>query len=83
MLTEGREANMSEVVAIMAKKKSDSQPMPEDEQREELIAVRCKHSYKRWLLRFAKSERTTPSHLVDQGLMQLAKVRGFELPPDR
>ena len=50
---------------------------------EELIAVRCKPSYKRWLLRFAKDERTTPSQLVDQGLMQLAKIKGYELPPER
>lgn len=71
-------------VAGMSKKKSNPASVPpEDEQREELIAVRCKASYKKWLVRFAKSERTTPSHLVDQGLMQLAKLRGFELPPDR
>jgi hypothetical protein len=71
-------------VATMARKNSKAaSPPPGDEQREELIAVRCKASYKKWLVRFAKSERTTPSHLVDQGLMQLAKLRGFDLPPER
>jgi hypothetical protein len=75
---------MAEAMATMARKKAkDSAPAPADEQREELIAVRCKASYKKWLVGFAKEERTTPSHLVDQGLMQLAKLRGYPLPPDR
>jgi hypothetical protein len=34
-------------------------------------------------MRFSKKERTDPSHLVDQGLAELARVRGFEVPPDR
>lgn len=49
----------------------------------ETICVRCTHSFKKWLAGFAKSERVTPSQLVDQGLAYIAKMRGFELPPDR
>lgn len=71
------------MAATMARKKTNDVPPPADEQRDELIAVRCKRTYKNWLLRFAKSERSTPSQLVDQGLMQLARLRGFELPPER
>lgn len=83
MLTDEREAVMTRL-APMAKKKSDPGNVPPaEEQREELIAVRCKRSYKNWLLRFAKSKRTTPSQLVDLSLMMLAKTEGFELPPER
>jgi hypothetical protein len=85
MPPEGREEKSMEAAVAMAKKKTVTPRAidPGDELREELLAVRCKPSFKRWVERFAKSERMTPSQLVDRGLALLAKSTGFETPPER
>jgi hypothetical protein len=48
-----------------------------------LITIRCRPEYKKWLLAFAKSERDIPSRLIDLGLIELAKIRGYSSPPER
>ncbi len=52
-------------------------------QRDALVAMRCKADFKAWLERFAESERTTPSQLIELGLVQMAKLKSFEEPPRR
>jgi hypothetical protein len=48
-----------------------------------LVAMRCREAFKLWLERFAESERTTPAQLLEHGLLQMAKLKGFEEPPKR
>jgi hypothetical protein len=70
----------------MAKKRANKpgpKPGPPAEQREEIIAVRCKSAYKEWLQEFADSERSTPTNLIDKGLAELAKALKFKAPPKR
>jgi hypothetical protein len=71
-----------ESAATVAKKKPGPKPK-DDGPREALIAVRCRPPFKEWVEAFAKRERVTPSQLVEHGLVELAKVRGVEPPPDR
>ena len=68
-------------VSPMAKKPTKKQPS--EEPRDSLLAVRCKASWKAWVESFAERERVTPTQLVDQGLAELARSRGFEPPPVR
>ena len=51
--------------------------------RTSLVAFKCHDEYKAWLEEFARSERTTPSQLLDLGLVMLAKSKGFDSPPER
>jgi hypothetical protein len=69
----------------MAKKraKPGPKPAPPGEQRDELVAVRCRAEWKAWLQAFAESERSIPTTLIDQGLADLAVKRGFRKPPKR
>jgi hypothetical protein len=64
-------------------KKSRKKPAPPAEQRENIVAVRCKSDWKDWLQRFASKERSTPTNLIDKALADLAAKLGFEEPPDR
>jgi hypothetical protein len=66
----------------MAKKRGPK-PRPAGERRDSSLIVGCRTVWKDWVTRFSKKERTDPSHLVDQGLAELARVRGFDVPPDR
>ena len=45
--------------------------------------MKCRQAYKDWVAEFARSERTTPSGLIDISLYERAKTRGYPLPPDR
>jgi hypothetical protein len=63
-------------------KKKVSKPAGE-EQREDLIALRCRSEYKAWVVRFAKREYSNPTLLIERALAELAKVAGFEPPPER
>lgn len=47
------------------------------------VTVRCEIAYREWLGRFAKAVGTTPSKLVDQGLAEMARLKGFDPPPKR
>jgi hypothetical protein len=64
-------------------KKSRKKPDTPAEQREDIVAVRCKSAWKDWLQRFASKERSTPTNLIDKALADLAAKLGFEEPPDR
>jgi hypothetical protein len=63
--------------------KRGPKPRPADERRESSLIVGCRKIWKEWVTRFSKKERTNPAHLVDQGLADLARNKGFEEPPDR
>ncbi len=67
--------------ATMAKKRGPK-PKP-DEVRSETITLKCRPEYKAWLAEFARSERDIASRLIDLGLIELAKKRGHEPPPER
>jgi hypothetical protein len=69
---------METTLAMAKKKKLDN-----GEQRDSLIAIRCRSTYKAWVESFARSERITPTSLVDIALVELAKTKGFEPPPER
>lgn len=71
------------VEATMAKKRTEPTPEPEEELRDELIAVRCTGRYKKWTKEFAREQLVTPSQLVAIALKFLAENRNFKLPPDR
>jgi hypothetical protein len=65
----------------MAKKRG---PKPQPEQaRSETVTFKCRPEYKEWLVEFAESERDIPSRLIDLGLIEIAKKRGFKPPPPR
>jgi hypothetical protein len=65
-----------------------SQPQPEPlppavEHRDTILAIRCRTDFKAWVEDFAKSERMTQTILVELGLVELAKKKGFRMPPER
>lgn len=68
--------------ARMAKKKTGPTPRP-DLVRSETIAFKCRPDFKEWVSGFADSERDTPSRLIEMALVELAKLRGYEEPPQR
>lgn len=47
------------------------------------VTFRCRSEYRDWLLDFARKERLTPTQLIDFGLIELAKLKGFNPPPER
>jgi hypothetical protein len=55
----------------------------EDEVPSALVAMKCRQEYKDWVIRYAREKRTTPSQLIDGALVSIARIDGFELPPDR
>ena len=57
-----------EAVLEMAKKKTGPKPKPES--RDSLIAMKCRASYKEWVVRIATAERSTPSDLLDRAQME-------------
>jgi hypothetical protein len=63
-------------------KKPGPKPQP-DRARSATVTFKCRPEYKAWLAKFARSERDIPPRLIDLGLIELAKKRGFELPPER
>jgi hypothetical protein len=63
-------------------KQPEHQP-PAIEHRESILAIRCRPDFKGWAADFAKAERVTLTILVELGLVELAKRRGFRLPPER
>jgi hypothetical protein len=67
---------------VMSKKRGPK-PRPDSELRDSSLIVGCRTDWKDWVQRFAKRERTDPAHLVDQGLAGLARIKGFDEPPDR
>jgi hypothetical protein len=71
--------------SLMAKKrvKPGPKPAPPGEQRDEIVAVRCRSDWKDWLQAFAERERSTPTTLIDQALADLAAKRAFRGPPKR
>ena len=46
-------------------------------------AVRMRVEYAAWLEDFAAFNRSTIAGLIDQGLMEFARVKGFKKPPRR
>jgi hypothetical protein len=63
--------------------KRGPKPRPAEERRDTNLIVGCRADWKEWVHRFARSERTTPASLADQGLAALALLRGFDVPPVR
>jgi hypothetical protein len=51
--------------------------------RASLYAFKCYDDYKEWLEEFAGLYRVPPVLLIDQALVELAKLRGFRAPPIR
>jgi hypothetical protein len=73
-------------VMTMAKKQSPKPGRPkaaEGEQRDELIAFRCRSEYKVWALELAGELRLSPTDTLDAGLVELAKKIGFRKAPKR
>lgn len=68
-------------VRIMPKKPGPK-PKP-DEARSETVTFKCRKEYKDWLNEFAEMERDIVSRLIDLGLIDLAKKKGFRPPPKR
>lgn len=46
-------------------------------------SLKMSKPFKEWLDRFAADQRSDVAHLLEQGLAQLARARGFEPPPAR
>lgn len=69
--------------AIVAKKKQAQPATTPASDRVEFIRVRVSGAYKDWLGRFAESERSDMSDLIDDALEAHAKAQGFEPPPKR
>jgi hypothetical protein len=74
------------VETTVAKKKAPARKQqaakPADD-RVDFVRVRVSGSYKDWLIRFAESERSDMSDLIDDALVAHAKARGFDPPPKR
>lgn len=47
------------------------------------VNIRTGAEFKAWLVRFAEAERSTPTQLVERGLVALAKGLKFPAPPAR
>jgi len=72
--------------STMAKKRTNKpgpKPAAPGEQREDIVAVRCRTVWKEWLQEFADRERSTPTALIDQALAESAAKRAFREPPKR
>jgi hypothetical protein len=67
---------------VMANKRGPK-PRPPEERRDSNLIVGCRADWKEWVYRFSRSERMAPSDLADQGLAALARLRGFDVPPNR
>ena len=70
----------------MAKKQAPRAGRPkaaEGEQRDSLIAFRCRAEYKEWALALAEELRLSPTDALDAGLVELAKKMGFKKAPRR
>ena len=68
-----------ETSTLMAKKKSASKRV----KRESITAFRSNAEFKAWLDEFADHERLAPTQLLELGLVEMAKLKGFRLPPRR
>lgn len=51
--------------------------------RETFVTIRCTPAFKAWLVGFAEAQRSSPSHVIDQGVAELARARGVGAPPPR
>ncbi len=66
-----------EGVTLVAKAKSSN---PD---KRALIGMRCDPAFKAWLEKFAEHERSTPTQLLELGLVEMAKLRKYKAPPKR
>lgn len=64
--------------AILVAKKKAAKPSRTDS-----ITIRCTPGFKVWLDGFADNQRLTPTLLIEQGLVDLAKTREYKAPPKR
>jgi hypothetical protein len=72
-----------DTAVVMAKKKTGPAARAPEDQRDSLIAIRCRAEYKEWVSRFAKKLRVNPTNLIDMALAQMAERAGFGEPPER
>jgi hypothetical protein len=70
-------------MAKTPKKKPGPKPIPAGEQRDEIVAVRCRGVWKTWLEGFADHQRSTPTSMIDKALAEMAKSAGYQDPPKR
>lgn len=69
-----------------AKPESGSAPAPDTKkwkQSPQIVNFRGSLEYKAWLDEFAGDQRLTVTSLIDQALSELARQRGFRVPPKR
>lgn len=76
---------MTEALAVAKKRANKPGPKaaPPEEQREELVAIRCTAAWKKWLHEQAKAKRTTVAILLDQAVARVAELDGDDPPPPR
>lgn len=75
---------MGATAAVAKKKGAKTGPKPSAEgPRKSMVALKCRDGWKEWLIRYAKSQRVTPSQIIDIAVAKMAAEDGFETPPER
>jgi hypothetical protein len=64
----------------MAKAKRGRPPKPSQPN---ALSIRGSAEWREFLVEFADHQRTTPTGLIDAALAELARRRGFRVPPKR
>lgn len=65
---------------------ADTAPAPNTAQwrkTPQIVSLRGSREYKAWLDEFAESQRMSLAGLIDFSLAELARQRGFRIPPKR
>ncbi len=75
------------MVVAMAKKNPDkAKPGPKPDPANAMsvhLIVRCRPAWKGWAERYAVHRGSSVAVLVDEALLRLARIEGFEMPPER
>lgn len=66
----------------MARAKPGPKPKPEGRLKN-LMSIRGRDEWKKWLARFARHCRTDSVSTIDRALAEMARREGFEDPPPR
>jgi hypothetical protein len=70
------------VASLMAKSKPGPKPNP-NRVRSAVTNIRSRPEWKSWLEQFAEHVGVDVSEVIDQALLQYARVKNFDMPPTR
>lgn len=71
------------MVATMAKKRTDSKPRSGSDARQVIASLKGSEEFDQWMEELAEFLRLPKTVLIEHGLVELARARGFKKPPPR